>query len=141
MSLLTTLRNAIIAIAEGDSTLRTLTSQTSGFVVQWGDLKNAQLPAIALLLFENSPTGGTGGRRQVNAQLTAVADGNGAQTTAESITARLAAVLTAAAFIAQGIDAFVSDDVERQDDAQAAALTARGRADLDLTFLAHTAAI
>jgi hypothetical protein len=89
----------------------------------------------------NTMTGGTGVRREVAVQATAVAEGNGAQTTAEAMTDRLRTILTVSAFAAQSLDAVLLFDTERQDDAEAAALTARGRADLDLTLLAHTAAL
>jgi hypothetical protein len=141
MSLVTQIRAAIIAIAEGDAQLRALTDQASGFVRQFRDLKSARLPAIGLFVVSNTMAGGTGTRREVAVQATAVAEGNGAQTTAEAMTDRLRELLTASAFAAQSLDAVVTFDTERQDEAEAAALTARGRADLDLTLLAHTASL
>src|SRR5690242_10014753 len=107
-SLLTDVRAAIIAIAEADSTLRTLTGQTSGFVVQFKDVKNAVLPAIAVLLVTVVPVGGNGRPREVHVQLTAVAEGNAAQTTAEAITQRLREVLTTSAFAARSLDVLIA---------------------------------
>lgn len=141
-ALQTSLRHALIAIAEADAELRVLCDRDSGFVVSWRDLGSVtKFPVIALQIVTHSDVLGTGDRRELTAQLTAVAEGNGAQDAVEAITARLRArtLFTTTAITARGIDAAVTGHVSRSDEAPGPLLANRVSDTVDITLLAHNA--
>lgn len=134
-NLQTLLRQAIVAIAEADAALQELCGRETGFLVAYRSLGSGRLPQIAFAVSASVRTGGLGDRRRVTVLIAAVAEGNGAQTTAEALTQRLREVLTPAAFAQEGLDCGVIDVVERQADDDTPALSTRGRSDVDLTLL------
>jgi hypothetical protein len=130
----TTLRNALVAILLADSSLRTITGRTEGFVVTWDSIATAARPCIAYLMTTNNRTGGKAHRRLVQVLLGAYARGNTAQDTAEAMTRRVREALTRAAFVGQGLEAEVMQSDERGGDAYSddEAPFQEARHDLDL---------
>lgn len=100
------------AILNGDSVavvgLQALMGRTTQLAVEWGALEfvpgDTKLPIIAVLPLPFEQTGADGDNRRGWVQLTAFAEGNGAQALANSIIARVEQIVTASAFLAQGFD-------------------------------------
>lgn len=113
----TTLRKAIVALLLADTTLRTITGRTEGFVITWNSIADADRPVITYLMSPSVRTGGSGHRRRIQVLLGAYAQGNGAYDKAEAMTRRAREILTAPNFATQGgLHAEVMEAVERAGD-------------------------
>jgi hypothetical protein len=132
----TSLRNALVALLLADTTLRTITGRTSGFVVTWQTIATATRPVIAYLMTSSVRDGGKGHRRRVQVFLGAYATGNTAQDKVEAMTRRAREVLTKTAFATQSVYAEVMEATERGadplSDVDSETQTQEARHDLDL---------
>lgn len=132
----TTLRNAIVTILSADATIRQLCGRTTGLVVLWGSIANAQRPVIAYQLSSSTRTGGAGHRRRVQVMLAAFASGNGAQDKTEALMRRARELLTNPALKASGIDATVIAADERSgNETEAGSVSQESRHDCDFMIL------
>jgi hypothetical protein len=114
----TRVRDALKAIVNADTTMRTLCGRSSLLMVSWRTALAGQKPVLAVMIDPNIRIGGIGDRRRVTALCAGFAEGNGAQAKAEALTQRLRELVTPPAFQAQGLDAFVAwgDAQEREID-------------------------
>lgn len=108
--ILSLLRQAIVAIANGDAIptvgLQALAGRTAEIIVTWEDLRlDGPFPVIAYALAGFSQTGQNDDTREGTLKLSAFAEGNGALALAESIVGRCEDLFLAPAFLIQGLDA------------------------------------
>src|SRR5258708_30469583 len=103
---------ALGAILNGDGpaagTLQALMGRANGLAVEWSAIEavpgTLTLPILALLPLPQRQTGADGDTRRGVWQITAFAEGNGAKTKCHQIIERVEVIVTARAFLAQGLD-------------------------------------
>jgi hypothetical protein len=132
---LTTLRNALYTIINGDSAMQALCGRATGIVVLWRSGLALAAPTVAMLLPSNARIGGDGNRRNVLVLFGCYAYGNGAQDKVEAMTRRIRELLTTTALAGHSIDAHVFVADERGVDPETVDTSAQeARHDLDVVI-------
>lgn len=132
----TLVRRAVVALVEADPVIQTLCGRPADVIVPWKTVADAQWPVLAYQRMSDTPVSGIGDARRVSLLMAACAEGDGALDTAEALVQRVRELLTAAAFTAQGLTAWVvwSEVAERTNDPEEPPTipSTRVRVDLDV---------
>lgn len=126
------LNAALVGALDTDAGVVALTGRASGNLLPMSDIGAAQLPALMYLLLDLTPNGAAGDTRLATYQITAIADGDGAQSMTAALLQRVELAVTEPALRAQGIDACPSGRPHRRRvPIDSDATRALARADLD----------
>lgn len=99
------LREAVVSILDGLGAVQAITGRSAGNVVAWDSLEDAPRPVLAYLLHSFAQVGESGDARDGVLQVTAVAEGNGADAIVNALLEAVEQGLTAEALYAAGVDA------------------------------------
>lgn len=106
------MNEALVAVVNADTTVQGLTGRTSRNLVPWSTVEGIALPVVAYQLVVDTPLG-DGRIRQMQYQLDAFADGNGAGAVVNGLAEALTQGISVTALAAQGCDAVVESVARR----------------------------
>ena len=130
-----TLIIALRTVVNADATMRTLCGRNDKLIYAWRASHKATIPVVLYAIVSDGEKGNAGNYREVVLQLSSLADGDGAVAKVFDMEDRLRALLTQAAFAAQGCDAApILRQAREVDEDGDVKLLRLARRDLDLTL-------